>query len=207
MKKIVVQGQNEWVLAAARWLDEKQSQYKASSLYVPAGETPKPIYRDWESRKPDYLNKIKMIQIDDVLDGDKKNVFKQFFHDELPSYASRIEYFETGESQADLGILGLGMNGHVAFHEPSLSPAFYSGCVKLQNETIKNLELADGTWGKTYGAGAFFRCKALLLAVKGEKKKEILLRTLEGGGNSAREIPACALLSHPDLTILTDFSI
>jgi 6-phosphogluconolactonase/glucosamine-6-phosphate isomerase/deaminase len=207
MKKIVVQGQNEWVQAAAKWLEEKQLQFKAKSLYVPAGETPKPIYRDWEARKPEYLNNMKMIQIDDVLDGEKKNLFKQFFYDELPSYASRIEYFETGETQADLGILGLGMNGHVAFHEPGLAPEFYSGCVRLQSETIKNLELAAGTWGKTYGAGAFFGCKALLLAVKGEKKREILLRTLEGGSRLSREIPACALLSHPDLTVLTDFEI
>lgn len=207
MKKIVVQGQNEWVQAASDWLNEKQAQYKAQSLYVPAGETPKPLYRDWELHKPGYLNKMKMIQIDDVLDGEKKNLFKQFFFDELPTYAPKIEYFESGESQADLGILGLGMNGHVAFHEPGLAPNFYSGCVRLQNETLRNLDLANGTWGKTYGVNAFYKCKALLIAVKGVKKKEILLRTLEGGQRLAKEVPACALLSHPDLTILTDFEI
>ncbi len=207
MKKIVVQGQNEWVQAAALWLNEKQAEYKAKSIYVPAGETPKPLYKDWELRRPECLNKMKMIQIDDVLDGEKKNVFKQFFFDELPSYAPKIEYFEVGESQADLGILGLGMNGHVAFHEPGLPANFYSGCVQLQNETLHNLGLANGTWGKTYGANAFYKCKALLIAVKGAKKRDILIRTLEGGLRMAKEVPACALLSHPDLTILTDFEI
>ena len=80
MKKIFAQEQNEWVHAAYSWLTEKQSQYRAESLYVPAGETPKLIYNDWELRKPDCLNNLKMIQIDDVLDGAKKDVFKNFFH-------------------------------------------------------------------------------------------------------------------------------
>lgn len=212
MKKIIAQGQNEWVDLAAQWLDEKIVQYGATSIYVPAGETPKPIYRDWELRKPESLNKMQMIQIDDVLDGEKQNLFKQFFYSELPSYAPRIEYFERGQSQADLGILGLGMNGHVAFHEPGLASNFYSGCVRLQSETISNLGLAPGTWGKTYGAEAFNGCKALLMVVKGEKKKEILLRMLNSttAGSAATAldgIPAQALLQHPDLTILTDFSI
>lgn len=201
MKKIIAQEQLDWVKAASAWLSEKQKSYNASSIYVPAGETPKLIYRDWESKKPDLLKSLKMIQIDDVHTGAKKDLFKKFFYDELPSFADKIEYFDQGQTQADLGILGLGMNGHVAFHEPGLPNSFYSGCVKLQEETIRNLELEDTTWGKTYGAGAFNRCKALLLIIKGTKKKSILLETL--GNNS--KIPASALLHHPDLTILADF--
>jgi 6-phosphogluconolactonase/glucosamine-6-phosphate isomerase/deaminase len=206
MKKIIAQDQNDWVLHASTWLDDKQTQYRAQSVYIPAGETPKLIYKDWELRKPAVLKHLKMIQIDDVLEGHKENVFKQFFFDELPSYASQIEYFGNGQTQADLGILGLGMNGHVAFHEPGLNFNFYSGCVRLQNETLRNLELEPETWGKTYGAAAFFGCKALLMIVKGAKKKDILLKTLDKVGE-AHGIPAQALLQHPDLTILTDFEI
>lgn len=205
MKKIFAQDQNEWILHVSNWLNEKQSVYHAKSIYIPAGETPKAIYRDWEQRKPQVLGQLKLIQIDDVLQGEKKNLFKRFFYDELPTYAPRIEYFENGETQADLGILGLGLNGHVAFHEPGLNSNFYSGCVRLQRETIHNLELAPETWGKTYGAQAFFECKALLIIVKGMKKKEILQKTLSGA--SPALIPACALLRHPDLTVLTDFEI
>lgn len=201
MKKIIAQEQLDWVASAFNWLDEKQKHYQAKSLYVPAGETPKLIYNDWEARQPDLVKKMKMIQIDDVHTGAQKDVFKRFFHDFLPSFADRIEYFEQGQTQADLGILGLGMNGHVAFHEPGLPANFYSGCVRLQEETIHNLHLEKITWGKTYGAGAFNRCKALLMIVKGEKKKAILEKTLKNNS----EIPASALLRHPDLTILTDF--
>ncbi|MGZ3725243.1 MAG: 6-phosphogluconolactonase [Pseudobdellovibrio sp.] len=208
MKKIIAQEQNEWVQRTSSWLAEKKAEYKAKSVYLPAGETPKLIYRDWELRKPEFLNQLQLIQIDDVLDGEKKDLFKKFFHDELPSYASRIEYFTDGGHQADLGILGLGMNGHVAFHEPGLPSNFYSGCVCLQNETLHNLQLNEGTWGKTYGARAFSSCKALLIIVKGLKKKEILQKTLiEAQNSSTGKIPASSLLHHPDLTILTDFEI
>ena len=208
MKKIIAQEQNEWVSSASHWLSEKKAQYKAQTVYLPAGETPKLIYRDWELRKPDFLNQLQLIQIDDVLDGEKKNLFKQFFKDELPSYAEGIEYFNEGGHQADLGILGLGLNGHVAFHEPGLPTNFYSGCVRLQKETIHNLQLAEGTWGKTYGARAFYSCKALLIIVKGLKKKEILQKTLsESAGILPGQIPAASLLRHPDLTLLTDFEI
>ncbi len=205
MKKIVAQEQNVWAQSASNWLIEKQKEYQAKSVYIPAGETPKLIYKDWEQQNYPLLKELRLIQIDDVLTGSKQNVFKQFFYDELPNYAEQIEYFENGETQADLGILGLGMNGHVAFHEPGINSNFYSGCVRLQNETIKNLELESNTWGKTYGAKSFYSCKALLLVVKGLKKKEILKTILYSA--QAQNIPAYALLTHPDLTLLTDFEI
>jgi 6-phosphogluconolactonase/glucosamine-6-phosphate isomerase/deaminase len=204
MKKIVSQEQSAWVLQASDWLQQKQIEYKAKSVYLPAGETPKKIYSYWQQQKPPFLDSLKLIQIDDVMTGQQKHVFRTFFKDYLPYKAEQIEYFETGHSQADLGILGLGMNGHVAFHEPDLNPKLYSGCVKLQDITIKNLNLEPNTWGKSYGAGAFNQCKALLLIVNGEKKKAILQQTLNNKNNP--HIPASLLLNHPDLTILTDFN-
>ena len=201
MKKIVAQEQNDWVNHVNNWLSAKKLQHQARSLYLPAGETPKLIYKNWRDNPPEALQGLKLIQIDDVMSGARKDLFKQFFFDELPALADRIEYIENAETQADLGLLGIGLNGHVAFHEPGINQNFYSGCVRLQDVTIKNLELEIGTWGKTYGAGAFQRCKSLLIIAKGIKKKEILLETL----NKNPAIPAAALLDHPDVTILSDF--
>lgn len=203
MKKIVSQEQSVWVQQASDWLQQKKVEHRANSVYLPAGETPKKIYSFWQEHKPTFLDSLKLIQIDDVMTGQQKHVFRSFFKDHLPYKAEQIEYFETGSSQADLGILGLGMNGHVAFHEPDLNPKLYSGCVKLQDITIKNLNLEANTWGKSYGAGAFNQCKALLLIVNGEKKKEILHQTLNKPNNV--QIPASLLLNHQDLTILTNF--
>ena len=201
MKKIVAQEQNDWVAHVNEWLASKKRQHTATSLYVPAGETPKLIYKNWREFPPPALSGLKLIQIDDVMTGKRKNLFKQFFREELPQFAGEIEYIDDGSSQADLGLLGIGLNGHVAFHEPGIAQNFYSGCVRLQDITLQNLELEPDTWGKTYGAGAFLKCKSLLIIVKGIKKKEILLKAL----TMTQAVPASALLSHPDLTILTDF--
>lgn len=202
MKKIVSQDQNSWVLQANQWLDSKVNEHKAKSLYLPAGESPRLIYQNWRQNQPDCLNKLNLIQIDDVMSGAKKDIFKQFFYDELPKLAASIEYIDQASTQADLGILGIGLNGHVAFHEPGLPTTFYSGCVRLQDITLHNLNLEKGTWGKTYGAGAFWGCKALLLIVKGDKKKDILQKSLIEKNS---QIPASALMNHPDMTVLSDF--
>jgi 6-phosphogluconolactonase/glucosamine-6-phosphate isomerase/deaminase len=201
MKKIVAQDENDWVTHVNDWLTEKQRQYGARSLYVPAGETPKLIYKNWRSHLPEVVANLKLIQIDDVMTGARENLFKDFFREELPAIANTIEYIDTAHTQADLGLLGIGMNGHVAFHEPGIPQNFYSGCVRLQDVTVQNLDLEPGTWGKTYGAGAFLKCKSLLIIVKGAKKREILQKTL----TRTAEVPASALLGHPDVTILSDF--
>jgi 6-phosphogluconolactonase/glucosamine-6-phosphate isomerase/deaminase len=201
MKKIIAQGQNDWVQSVSKWLVEKKQLHQATSLYIPAGATPTLIYQDWELQKPAFLNNLKLIQIDDVVSGEKKDMFKFFFRKELPSFIGQIEFFDEGATQADLAILGLGMNGHIAFHEPELPTNFYSGCVELAAETRKNLSIEEHIWGKTYGIGAFLKCKSLLLIVNGEKKKSILQKTVK----QLPTVPASALLTHKDLTILSDF--
>ena len=201
MKKIIAQEQNAWLAEVDKWVLTKKEIYLARSLYLPAGETPKAIYRNWQLNNPSFLKELNLIQIDDVISGPRKNLFKKFFFDELPAWAGRIEYFDRGQTQADLGILGIGLNGHVAFHEPGLPTDFYSGCVRLTETTLKNLSLEPNSWGQTYGVGAFKRCKALLIIVKGPQKKEILDKIVR----QSEKLPAAALLSHPDLTILSDF--
>ncbi len=201
MKKIVAQDENDWVTQVNEWLTSRQRHYSATSLYVPAGETPRLIYKNWRDGLPEAVSKLKLIQIDDVMTGARENLFKDFFREELPAVANTIEYIDDAATQADLGLLGIGMNGHVAFHEPGLPQNFYSGCVRLEAQTLKNLELEPDTWGKTYGAGAFMKCKALLIIVKGAKKREILQKTLAFEST----VPASALLRHPDVTILSDF--
>lgn len=204
MNKLIKQDQNLWVQSASNWLEQKLIQYNAKSVYIPAGETPKRLYKFWTETNPDYLKKLKFVQIDDVSTGAKADLFKEFFRQQLPIHHHQIEYISTAGTQADLAIVGLGLNGHVAFHEPGLSPNFYSGCVKLNSETVHYLQLDDNAWGTTYGVGAFINCKAVLMMVTGEKKKKIAIDLQET--NDARLLPACGLKLHQDFTLLTDFA-
>src|SRR3954469_22185220 len=99
--------------AAANWCRDKIIQTQARSIYVPAGKTPESLYKVWTVERPSYLNGVDLLQIDDVLTGEKRGMFKKFFDEHLPGYESQMKYIEAANQPAELGILGLGLNGHV----------------------------------------------------------------------------------------------
>jgi 6-phosphogluconolactonase/glucosamine-6-phosphate isomerase/deaminase len=185
---------------AAAWCHHKILQHNVRSIFLPAGKTPEALYEVWCAERPSYLNNIDLLQIDDVLTGEKRGMFKSFFDKHLPGYERQLKYIDTANQPAELGMLGLGLNGHVAFHEPGVDSSFFSGCVRLNELTCDHLGLERGTWGITYGAGAFMNCKSILMMVNGSSKREILKRLLAGDPT----VPAAALLKHTDLTIIAD---
>lgn len=183
--------------ATEKWLENRVKRYGAQSLFLPAGETPKPLYARWRKAAPAYLKGLRLLQVDDVSTGKETGMFARFFQEELPTF--HVEP-PVKEAKADLAILGLGTNGHVAFHEPGLPSSFRFGEVDLADDTALRLKLEPGTRGITYGVGTFFESKAILLVVRGENKRAILERLKKGDPS----LPATGLLRHPDLTVLTD---
>lgn len=200
MELIICESGDQVDASVSNWCEEKILDLGIKSAFIPAGGTPTGLYRLWEKQKPKYLRGLKLVQIDDVLSSPQEGVFKKFFEEHLPSYKDQLCFIESGDCKAELGLLGLGVNGHVAFHEPGLPQNFYSGCVKLDDVTCKNLNLPEGSWGVSYGAGAFMRCKAVSIIVKGKSKRDILARLLKKDPS----VPASALMNHPRLTIITD---
>jgi len=200
MKTRLCEGVSDLGRAASQWCEEKIKTHRAHSIYIPAGRTPMALYEVWRRESPAYLSGLELVQIDDVLTGAKRDLFRRFLEENLPGHQKQIKFIGDGSRQADLAVLGLGLNGHVAFHEPGLHQGFYSGCVRLNPVTCDHLELARETWGITYGAGAFVRSRAVLMMVSGGSKREILKRFLAGDPS----LPASALLGHPDLTLLAD---
>jgi len=200
MKKIVCEETKDLGRAASDWFNEKARYYRAQSAFVPAGRTPVALYEVWRRESPSYLKGMDLVQIDDVLSGTKKGIFKNFLQEHLPEYQTQIKFIEEGAHGADLAVLGLGLNGHVAFHEPGLDESFFSGSVRLSETTCDHLGLERGTWGVTYGAGAFMRSRAILMMVSGKSKTLILERLLQGDSS----IPATALVKHSDFTLLCD---
>lgn len=198
MRRLVVipKRRKNWPEQTEHWLESRVKRYGAHSLFLPAGETPRPLYARWRASAPTYLRGMRLLQVDDVTTGSGKGVFARFFQEELPGF--RVEP-PVREESAELAILGLGTNGHVAFHEPGLPMTFSFGEVDLAQDTSARLKLEPGT-GITYGVGAFVKAKAILLVVRGESKREIFERLKKGDPS----LPASGLLSHPDLTVLTD---
>ena len=192
---------DDMVQKVNQWCEQNVEKYKAESLFLPAGKTPESIYQNWENEAPKWLEKLDLLQVDDVHTGAKKGMFQQFFKDHLPSFADRIKTPEqSGGECADLAILGLGKNGHVAFHEPGLAESFFYGVIDLSLKTREHLQLEDGTKGVTYGVGAFMQAKAILLIVTGQGKMGAFQKFQAGD----TDIPAGFLAGHPDLTVLVD---
>jgi 6-phosphogluconolactonase/glucosamine-6-phosphate isomerase/deaminase len=188
---------------AFQWSDKKITEYQAKSFYLPAGNTPIPLYSLFEKMKPQWLNDKELIQIDDILTGPQKGKFNKFLLKHLPNYYKNITSPQLYRPhQGDLAILGLGANGHIAFHEPHLPDNFEYGEVKLAAQTIKDLALADDTKGITYGVKMLLDTKAILLIIVGNSKKRIL-QNLKKGLKS----PASLLLKHQDLTIICEESL
>lgn len=186
---------------ASEWCSTLVSEQSIRSFYIPAGGTPKELYHLWETEKPNFLSDLDLIQIDDVISGTKSWMFENFFKQELPSYLDQIHWIKQREPlQADAAILGLGLNGHIAFHEPELPNDFAYGEVELSEQSRLTLDLEDGTKGLSYGLGSFLKCQAIIMLVTGHAKKEVLTRLI----NADKSLPATGLIGHKNLTIVCD---
>lgn len=206
MQVRVGKDENDWIKQAWTWLhDEVQP---GSRVFVPAGGTPEPFYRRWTAEPTSLLRSLRLVQIDEILTGPEQGHFRKFFERELPGFTKQIEWIDLADAAdglhggCDAAILGVGVNGHVAFHEPGLPRHFVSGCVRLSAETLGYLNLSDPTWGVTYGVGAFMRAKKILVMVKGARKQAVMKRALE-----KHDLPISWILEHPNVTVVSDFRI
>jgi len=211
MEVIHCKRSQDLVQEADRWCHEKLGQRSASvsqRIYVPAGETPRPLYRHWREHRPRYLNSAELLQIDDVITGSQAGLFRRFFESELgKDFRKQLRAIENADQQADFAILGFGLNGHLAFHEPEIGSDFFSGCVPLSKTTCSTLGLEAGAWGVTYGLAAFLRCRSILLMVSGEKKAAMFRRFLSEPVLSIPGFTALGLKAHPDLTVVTTLGL
>jgi glucosamine-6-phosphate deaminase len=137
-----------------------------------------------------------------VLSGPLKGCFRQFLERELAPYSHQIEWIDRADSAADVSILGVGINGHVAFHEPFLPREFEGGCVRLSDEIQNYLELKDPTWGVTYGVSTFLKSKKILVLARGQVKRDVIRRALDKG-----DLPISWILQHPAVTLISDFEL
>lgn len=188
----------DMVQAAHLWCADRLAKHRVQTLLLPAGHTPKALYAYWEAHRPPYLDDLCFSQIDEVMDSGEPPFFQRFFQQELPSYAARIHLPGELVLGDTLAILGLGKNGHVAFHEPNLPPDFAFGQVPLASETCRSLGIRPPAVGLTYGLATLLAAKSILLWVAGDGKEQAWRDFLVGDARC----PASHLRNHPDLTVL-----
>ena len=110
-----------------------------------------------------------------------------------------------------LQILGLGFNGHIGFNEPSHNMEIHTHVVDLSVATIQaNTRFFPNSdavprQAITMGVGNIMQAQKILLMVSGERKRDILTKTLYGPVST--EVPSSVLQLHADLTVITDIKL
>jgi 6-phosphogluconolactonase/glucosamine-6-phosphate isomerase/deaminase len=200
MRLQIGKDEREWVDLAWKWLNTEVQ--KGQSVFVPAGNTPLALYKRCVQEPSEFLKSLKLMQLDEILTGPLKGCFRQFLEKELAPFRSQMHWISEGDSYADISILGVGINGHVAFHEPFLAKNFTSGCVLLSEEIQNYLELKDPTWGLTYGVSTFLKSKKILVLARGEQKRKVIKAAI-----AQKNLPISWILEHPNVTLITDFNL
>jgi len=200
MKIIKCNTLSEFTTTINLWCEKKLGPIDHPRVFLPAGSTLIPLYQLWETNKPDFTREARFCQVDEVLSEPKSGLFNLFFKQHLPSFQKQMLDFSSLQKNMDLAILGLGTNGHIAFHEPHIKLDFSFGEVTLSDETCENLDIPYSSKGLSYGLQSFLDCKKILLVVRGKSKSNILKKVL----SKDPSLPASHLLDHPDFTLITD---
>jgi len=108
----------------------------------------------------------------------------------------------------DLQILGIGINGHIAFNEPGSSFEGKTGRVQLTDSTIEaNSRFFKSkdevpTEAVSMGIGTILKAKKIFLLAFGKAKADAIRRMFDE--EATTDLPASALQSHPNVTVIVD---
>ena len=203
-----------------------------SVLGLATGSTPVGIYRqliDWYNKGDIDFSEVVSINLDEYagLSGENDQSYRYFMQDKLfdhinirrentfvpngcaadldrecTEYDARIEYY----GGIDLQLLGIGLDGHIGFNEPSDVFVKNTHLVDLHESTIKANSRFFANENEvprqavTMGIGAIMQAKKVLLVANGKAKKDILEKAFFGPITPA--VPASILQLHPDLTVI-----
>lgn len=108
----------------------------------------------------------------------------------------------------DLQVLGIGHNGHIGFNEPKEHFERDTHIVCLKYETRKANSRFFGKLDDvprhaiSMGMGIIMKAKRIILLASGERKAEILHKSMYGKIDPY--VPASILQLHPDITVVAD---
>jgi galactosamine-6-phosphate isomerase len=118
----------------------------------------------------------------------------------------KVSAYLESNGPIDLCILGLGLNGHIAFNEPS--PFLQAKChATALTETSMQHSMASGmeekpTYGMTLGMAEILQAKKIILLISGAGKQHIIREFLTA--KITTSLPASFLWLHPAVTCLID---
>lgn len=140
------------------------------------------------------------------------NIPKESYHlpdGNAPDLKEECKRYDRSIEEAggiDLQLLGIGVNGHIAFNEPGTSFASLTNIVNLTESTrienaryFENLEDVP-TRAITMGIQSIMNAKKIVLIAFGDKKVAAIKQL--HSGKITEDFPASQLLKHPNLTVI-----
>ena len=147
----------------------------------------------------------------DQIDIDRKNInipSGTIEMGDIHEYCAAFEKKIDDLGGIDIQILGIGRTGHIGFNEPGSASRSFTRLVTLDKKTrrdaSKDFKSIDNVPRKaiTMGVGTIFKSKKIFLLAWGEKKSEIIAKSIEGPITPL--IPATFLQHHPEAVIVID---
>jgi glucosamine-6-phosphate deaminase len=189
---------------------------EALKIFLPTGNTPKPLYALFRKNSQYWKNHLDGIQIDEFIDPDRP-FFKQLEREIVgplgirlsawdPSFTNEMTFKHVKEvlsKPIDATLLGLGPNGHVGFHEPGITRNFEGGHQTVGEATRLRCgaKTADVL---TFGVRAFIKAHTIFLVVTGHDKRDIFEKFKNS--QPSESIPATLLKNHPNFQVFTDLA-
>lgn len=203
-----------------------------SVLGLATGSTPVGTYNElikaYESGKADFSN-VKTVNLDEYcgLSGDNGQSYRYFMNKhlfdkvninkantnipdgtaaDLEKECERYDSVIEALGGIDLQILGIGVNGHIGFNEPSDEFSHKTHVVELDEKTrISNsrfFEKMSDVPDKavTVGTETIMSAEKILLLANGEAKKDIIEKAVHG--EITPRVPASILQKHKNLTVI-----
>lgn len=177
-------------------------QVKAFNLDEYVGLTPSHPRSFASAMKNELFSHIDILPENiNALDGSKEDMIQ-----ECQRYESLID-----ANPIDIQILGIGMDGHIAYNEPGSPLDGACHVVDLHQESIES-SLDYGfdhiedvpTQGVTQGIGTIMKAKQLTMMAKGEKKADLVKRMIYG--EVTPDFPSSIIQRHPNVIVCLDRS-
>lgn len=234
MKIIIAKDYNDMSKIAANMIKVIVSEKPNAVLGLATGSTPEGLYNaliDMNKEGEIDFSNVTTINLDEYvgLNGENSQSYRYFMNNKLfdhininkentfvpngvakdieeeaKNYDRKID--ELGGT--DVQILGIGVNGHIAFNEPNKELIAGTHKTKLTESTIEvNSRFFDTieevpTEAITMGLGQILKSKKIILLVKGINKADVVRELLNGKITTSN--PSTMLNMHRDVTIIME---